>query len=169
MSRDPLGLQPIWVRIGRQSIGNLTTVSNSVRGFTTLLLGLYFAERVLEEDRSASTLEVFLRWEQLVAYARGAAAGDFDFRGTERVQARLSQGREVTLSAEGLPGARLTLSPNPVRLDPGEAREIMFEVAAAPFPGARDVNHFRIVARAAPANEQERFEQTFLMPPERTQ
>lgn len=99
-SRDPLGMQPIWVRIGRQYIGNLTTVSSSVRGFTTLLLGLYFAERVVEQDRSASTLEVFLRWEQLVAYARGAVAEDFDFRGTERVKARLSKGREVTLSAE---------------------------------------------------------------------
>jgi hypothetical protein len=37
-SRDPLGVQQIWTRPGRHVVGNLTTVSNSVRGFTTLLL-----------------------------------------------------------------------------------------------------------------------------------
>jgi len=99
-SRDPLGMQPIWVRVGRHCVGNLTTVSNSVRGFTSLLLGLYFADRVQEHERPSSSLEVFIRWEQLVAYSRGAAAGDFDFRGTERVQQRLSKSHEVTLSAE---------------------------------------------------------------------
>jgi hypothetical protein len=36
-SRDPLGIQPIWTRLGRHVVGNLTTVSNSVRDFTTLL------------------------------------------------------------------------------------------------------------------------------------
>jgi hypothetical protein len=38
-SSDPLGIQPIWTRLGRQVIGNLTTASNSVRDFTTLILG----------------------------------------------------------------------------------------------------------------------------------
>ena len=48
-SRDTLGLQTIWARLGRQVIGNLTTVSTSVRDFTTLVLGYYFAERVANE------------------------------------------------------------------------------------------------------------------------
>lgn len=38
-SRDPVGIQPIWTRLGRHVTGNLTTVSNSGRDFSTLLLG----------------------------------------------------------------------------------------------------------------------------------
>ena len=38
-SRDPLGIQPIWTRMGRHVVGNLTTVSTSVRDFTTTILG----------------------------------------------------------------------------------------------------------------------------------
>ena len=48
-SRGPLGIQLIWTRLGRYVVGNLTTVSNSVRDFTTLLLGYYFAVLVAEE------------------------------------------------------------------------------------------------------------------------
>jgi hypothetical protein len=33
-SGDPLGIQAIWTRFGRHVVGNLTTVSNSVRDFT---------------------------------------------------------------------------------------------------------------------------------------
>ena len=39
-SRDPLGIQAIWAGLGQEVIGNLTTVTDSVRGFTTLLVGL---------------------------------------------------------------------------------------------------------------------------------
>src|SRR5438132_14310589 len=70
-SRDPLGLQTIWARLGRHVVGNLTTVSTSVRDFTTLVLGYYFAERVSNESAGDGDLRVFLRWEQLAAYARG--------------------------------------------------------------------------------------------------
>ena len=28
-SRDPIGVQPIWARLGREVVGNLTTVSTS--------------------------------------------------------------------------------------------------------------------------------------------
>ncbi|MFZ6183942.1 hypothetical protein [Nannocystis pusilla] len=48
-SRDPLGVQSIWSRLGHRVVANLTTVSNSVRDFTVLLLGYYFAERVADE------------------------------------------------------------------------------------------------------------------------
>ena len=74
---------------------------------------------------------------------------------------------ELTLAAEGLPGAKLVIERNPMALDSGATVELRFEIAAARFQGARDVNHFRIVARAAPLNEQETFDETFLMPPER--
>lgn len=99
-SRDPLGIQPIWTRFGRRVIGNLTMASNSVRGFTTLLLGFYFDQRVKEENSAASTLETFLKWEQLASYARYLINKDGDFRGIERVKARLEEPSRVRLSGE---------------------------------------------------------------------
>ncbi len=42
-SRDPLGLVPLWRHFGRHVVGNLTTVTGSVRGFTTTLLGYQLA------------------------------------------------------------------------------------------------------------------------------
>jgi hypothetical protein len=55
-SRDPLGLQQIWARFGRHVVGNLNTVSNSVRDFTVLLLGYYFAEQLAHELGPATEL-----------------------------------------------------------------------------------------------------------------
>lgn len=72
-SRDPLGVQPIWTRMGRHVVGNLTTVSTSVRDFTVTMLGYYFAERVAEETGVSDDLNVFLRWEQLAACRPGTS------------------------------------------------------------------------------------------------
>ena len=97
-SRDPLGIQQIWARLGRHVVGNLTTVSNSVRDFTTLLLGYYFAEQLSHELGAGTELATFLKWEQMVAYARASINKDFVFRGTERVRKNLSDGSRVTIS-----------------------------------------------------------------------
>ena len=97
-SRDPLGAQSVWTRFGRHVIGNLTTVTNSVRDFTTLLLGYYFAERVAAELGPGSELATFLKWEQLAAYSRAYINRDYAFRGTERVQRTLNAGTRFTLS-----------------------------------------------------------------------
>ena len=73
-SRDALGFQPIWSSLGRKVVGNLITANVSLRNFTTLLLGLHFAEEAIsskkapEEDRA----NLFLRFEQLAAYSRYA-------------------------------------------------------------------------------------------------
>lgn len=99
-SRDPLGLQQIWTRFGRHVVGNLTTVSTSVRDFTTLLLGYYFANDLADESDSGGELHTFLKWEQLAAYARAAVNQDLAFRGTERVQRNLQDGSRVTISAD---------------------------------------------------------------------
>lgn len=72
--------------MGRRVIGNLTTVSNSVRDFTVTMLGYYFAERVAEATGVSDDLNVFLRWEQLAAYTRGGLNEDWVFRGTERTK-----------------------------------------------------------------------------------
>jgi hypothetical protein len=103
-SRDPLGLVPVWSRFGRVVVGNLTTVSNSVRGFATLLLGLYFAETIRESGSSSeeSALELFLKFEQLAGYARWHHRQDDDFRGRDRVVARLLVRPKVTLGADPL-------------------------------------------------------------------
>ena len=73
-SRDPLGLQPVWTALGRRVVSNLTTVSSSLRNFTTLLLSRYFADRALEEGviSRESYLAAFLKVEQLCAYSRVA-------------------------------------------------------------------------------------------------
>ncbi len=101
-SRDPLGLVPLWSRFGRGIIRNLTTVSNSVRGFTTLLLGLYFTQVVQEGNGadSQSTLDLFLTFEQLAGFARYHVNHDGNFRGRERVAARLQKGTKVGLGAD---------------------------------------------------------------------
>lgn len=97
-SRDPLGLQAIWTRLGRRVVGNLTTASDSVRDFTVLVLGFHFIERVRESGADEGDLATFLKWEQLAAYARAAVNRDFGFRGTERVRKNLAEGGKVTLS-----------------------------------------------------------------------
>src|SRR5262245_50725034 len=99
-SRDPLGIQQLWTRLGRRVVGNLTTVSNSVRDFTTTLLGYYFAARLADELGPGTELATFLKWEQLAAYARGSVNEDWAFRGTERVRRNLSEGSRVTLSED---------------------------------------------------------------------
>ena len=101
-SRDPLGVQSIWSRFGRHVVGNLTTVSSSVRDFTVMLLGYYFAERVAEEAGGGSEkdVETFLKWEQLAAYARAHVNKERGFRGTERVSKRLADGERVHLGVD---------------------------------------------------------------------
>jgi len=95
-SRDPLGLVPIWQPFARHVVTNLTSVSTSVRGFTILLLGHYFAARLVREDTvpREEVLSVVLRMEQLGAYARHVGHGvEGDIRGIERVKRFLEEGR----------------------------------------------------------------------------
>lgn len=95
-SRDPLGVQPIWTAFGRHVVTNLTTQTNSTRGFTILLLGRYLAERAIEDGLIGRelALDAFLRFEQIAAYVRYVAhdpAGDI--RGIDRVRSRLDEHR----------------------------------------------------------------------------
>lgn len=97
-SRDPLATQMIWVPLGRKVVGNLTTVTTSVRDFTVLLLGFWFLERAREEGSEEDDLALFLKFEQLAAYAR-VEANIKGFRGVDRARSNASH-RRVTLSAE---------------------------------------------------------------------
>lgn len=71
-SRDPPGFQILWTKLGRQVVYNLTTVTTSVRSFSVLLLGLYFAERAVTEKRvrPEQFADLFIKFEQLAAYFR---------------------------------------------------------------------------------------------------
>lgn len=101
-SRDPLGIVPLWSKSGREVVGNLTTVSGTVRGFTTLLVGLEFADMLREQYRSdaPASLGTFLRYEQLAAYARFKCHQDKAARGFRRVSRRLNEGRPIRISAD---------------------------------------------------------------------
>ena len=88
-SRDPLGVQPLWSAFGRHVVTNLTTVSTSVRGFTTLLLGRYFAADLVDRGMAnrEDALDIFLRMEQICAYAQYVGEGvDDNICGIERVK-----------------------------------------------------------------------------------
>ena len=69
-SRDPIGCQAVWTRFGRHVVGNLTTVSSSLRDYTVTILGMHFAEQVTDAGSDSTTLQTFLKWEQLCGYAR---------------------------------------------------------------------------------------------------
>jgi hypothetical protein len=95
-SRDPLGFQPLWAGLGRYVVQNLTTVTTSLREFTTLLLGYYFTEEIIENGSHdlAEFSNFFLKFEQLAAYSRYACnpkaeEGELEIRGIQRVKERL--------------------------------------------------------------------------------
>ena len=86
-SRDPLGVQPIWSSFARHVVTNVTAAASSVRGFSILLLGRYYAGQLIEAGRvpSEAALDVVLRMEQLGAYARHVGHGvEGDIRGSGR-------------------------------------------------------------------------------------
>jgi hypothetical protein len=92
----------IWTRLGRRVVGNLSTVTSSVRDFKTLVLGfglLRELRRAAGPDDEINDLAAFLRWEQLAAYTR-YQGGDQGFRGLRRVKARLSESGIVPLSVD---------------------------------------------------------------------
>jgi len=70
-SRDPLGFQTIWVKLGRQLVGNnLTTITSSIDNFIIALLACHYSFKEVDEDKK---MEVFFKVEQLGAYFRIAS------------------------------------------------------------------------------------------------
>lgn len=104
-SRDPLGVQTLWSGFGRHVVSNLTTVTNSVRSFTVLLIGRHLAAMLAEREEigDEEALEVFLRWEQVAGYARHIVHGvEGDIRGITRIRAHVREGRgKVPIGIDG--------------------------------------------------------------------
>lgn len=100
-SRDPLGVQQIWSNLGREIVGNLTTVTNSLRDFTITLMGYHFADQIASETGAGAADAIFLKWEQIAAYARYHVNQETGFRGTEKVQRVVREGKgKVRISAD---------------------------------------------------------------------
>lgn len=89
-----MGFELLWTALGRTVVGNLTTVTRSVRQFGTLLFGFYFANKAVEAmvDGQEQFLPAFLRFEQLTAYARyGEKNARSDIRGIRAVTRNISE------------------------------------------------------------------------------
>ncbi len=106
-SRDPLGFQIVWTILGRRIIKNLTTVTTSPRNFTVLLLGYYFAQKLISErgNQVGDFANLFLKFEQLAAYSRYSQNSSTDFseeemRGILRVKKNLAESRKVLISSD---------------------------------------------------------------------
>ncbi|MDE3245762.1 MAG: 4Fe-4S binding protein, partial [Acidobacteriota bacterium] len=80
---------------------------------------------------------------------------------------RSSRPVQVALWAEGIPNAELALVPNPVPLAPGQLFETTVELRAPRWPGAQDVNPFRILAQPTDSKSPDVSELTFILPDKR--
>jgi len=110
-SRDPLGVQPVWATSGRHLVTNLTTVTTSIRGFTILILGRLFTEKMIEKGAigEQDALPIFLRNEQIGSYARyvGHEVTD-DIRGIERVKRFVEEGKSTVNIQDDISGLILS-------------------------------------------------------------
>jgi hypothetical protein len=86
-ARDPLGFQVIWQHQGKQLIPYLSTVSSLARDFQILCIARYF----YGQDKEAGWPKFFLRFEQLMAYARMIKYPKVGFTGVERVRSRVNE------------------------------------------------------------------------------
>lgn len=69
----------------------------------------------------------------------------------------------VLITAEGLAGANVLLSQNPISVRAGESLASTFEITI-PAGAATDVNRFRLVARTEPGGRSTTLETTFIAP-----
>jgi hypothetical protein len=68
-SRDPLGTELLWSRVGRKLVGNLTTVTDHLDNFILTLVGFHLC---VDQKGGQTDWDSFERFEQLTARARVA-------------------------------------------------------------------------------------------------
>jgi len=93
-SRDPLGFELVWTHYGRQIIGNLTTITSSLKNFAVAMLGFHWANKLHAhlpgQEKQAHIRDTFLRYEQLAGYLRYLAR-DEELMGITRVKRRMDE------------------------------------------------------------------------------
>ncbi len=77
---------------------------------------------------------------------------------------RSREAATVSFAIEGLPGAMLAVEGQAIHLNPGQELQRLVDLSVPPWPGATDVNRFRIVARSTDRRNPETFDLTFVMP-----
>jgi hypothetical protein len=83
-SRDPLGFQPIWQKLGRKVIKDLSTVSGDIIDFQLMSFAWYFWEDRPDKEFMA----FFYRFEQACAYARELYFEKSSYNGKDFVSKR---------------------------------------------------------------------------------
>lgn len=122
--------------------------------------GLYAA---LSMRRAVQVEIAPVRTELYRVDASGVVHNTFRLKAANRSRADTA----LRVTASGLPGAVLALPRNPLPVPAGRSVEETFDVTAAPFPGASDVNRFTLAAQASNGEGPVVFESTFLMPAEK--
>lgn len=93
-SRDPLGAEATWSSLGRQIVGNLTTVTANLDNFIVALLCCHFANQNQSDPELIQ--EHYLRAEQVAAYLKLAAgAREPGFLGITRASKNFERDRIV--------------------------------------------------------------------------
>lgn len=90
-SRDPLGIEYVWSTVGRELVGNLTTITSHLDNFVFSLLGYHLCRDAV---RGIADWDLFQRFEQLTSRAR-IANGLTGVLGVERISR--SSGAPVVL------------------------------------------------------------------------
>lgn len=100
-SRDPLGTESVWGKLGRRLVGNLTTVTSNLESFFVALLCCDYSQQAISENDSkvsamdiAERQERFARMEQVLAYVRLSFpkhAAEQGILGITKAKARLEQ------------------------------------------------------------------------------
>ena len=83
-SRDPLGFQPIWQKLGRKVIKDLSTVSINIRDFQLMSFAWYFWGGRPDKNFMA----FFYKFEQACAYTRELYFEKSGYNGKEFVSKR---------------------------------------------------------------------------------
>jgi hypothetical protein len=73
----------------------------------------------------------------------------------------------VILSVQHLPGATMSMLPNPIRVAAGETAQGEFEISTPPHAQTGLVTHFSIESSTVPDQSRDTFPMTFLAPSER--
>lgn len=94
-SRDPLGFQSIWQKLGRNIIEHLSTVSSNLLDFRVMSYAYYLYDG---DTSSNDFIDFFMRWEQACAYARECHDIDGGYNGKNFVSKKVRDSKNSSYS-----------------------------------------------------------------------